>query len=56
MGELKVYFNIQKPTGRMISEAGGTPYPEYESLIQPESTTGIDLVVEGDKEHDFALN
>lgn len=47
-GQVKVYVNVQQPTGRMVSEAGGTPYPEYRNLVPPKHGQGILLEVDGD--------
>jgi hypothetical protein len=55
-GPLKVFFTVQKPTGRMLDNGRGDPSPEYESIIAPEYGSGIDLTVEGDKsDQDFDL-
>ena len=55
-GPVKVYISIQRPTGKMVSEAGGTPYAEVRSLVPPKYTRGIDLEVGGDNfEQDFDL-
>src|SRR4051794_11797780 len=54
LGKVAVTISIQHPTGKMISEAGGTPFQEYVSLISGGSA--IDLDVAGDKPNqDFDL-
>jgi hypothetical protein len=56
LGKVKVIISIQHPTGKMISEAGGTPFQEYVSLISDKYGDGIDLDVSGDKPNqDFDL-
>lgn len=54
-GPVKVFVNVQQPTGRMISEAGGTPYAEYRDLV-PASFKGLELNATEDNENqDFDL-
>jgi hypothetical protein len=54
LGKVAVTISIQHPTGKMVSEAGGTPFQEYASLISGGS--GINLEVTGDKPNqDFDL-
>ncbi len=56
VGKVKVYFNIQRPTGRMISEGGGRPFPEFRNLVPPQLGTGMEIeVVGGESERDFEL-
>lgn len=42
-GPVKIYISIQQPTGKMISEAGGTPYAEMRSLVPNSYAGGIDM-------------
>jgi len=49
LGKVKVIFDVQQKTGKMISGEGVAPFPEYRSLVPPQSSTGIDLEVNGDK-------
>ena len=55
-GEVRAYLNIQRPTGRMISEAGGSPYPEFLPMIASEYGSGILLGASEDNlQQDFDL-
>lgn len=54
IGDVLVYFNINRPTGRMISEDGGTLFPEREQLV-PEDKQGMQIQVAGDETRDFDL-
>lgn len=56
LGTVKLYFDLQRPTGRMVSEAGGTPFPEYRNLVPAEYGNGLEIQVDGDSlERDFDL-
>lgn len=55
VGEVRAYFNINRPTGRMISEDGGNLFPEREQLAPEEAQQGIEIEVTGDGERDFDL-
>ena len=56
LGNVKVYFDIQQPTGKTINE-GGRPLSEMNVLIAPESAVGIELeVTEDDYSQDFDLD
>jgi hypothetical protein len=43
LGKVAVFISAQHPTGKMISEAGGTPYQEFVNLISTKYSSGIDL-------------
>jgi hypothetical protein len=56
VGEVTVFFSIQEPTGNMISDAGGPPFPELRSIVPQESTNGVKLQVTGENpQQDFDL-
>ncbi len=56
VGKVKVYFNIQQPTGKMISEGGGRPFPEYRNLVPPQLGSGMEIeVAGGESTRDFKL-
>lgn len=56
VGEVTVFFSIQEPTGKMISDAGGPPFPEYRSIVPQGSTNGVKLEVTGENlQQDFDL-
>lgn len=54
VGNLRVMFNITRPTGKMITEYS-TPYPEVENLVPEKYRDGVDLVVTGDDNVSFDL-
>lgn len=55
-GKVRAFLNIQRPTGRMISEAGGSPYPEVLPIISAEYGVGIALDASDDNlEQNFDL-
>lgn len=55
-GAVRVLVSIYKPTGKMIREGQGNPYPELKNMIADEYGKGIDLQVEGDNpKQDFDL-
>jgi len=47
-GKVKVYFNVQQPTGKMLREGIGSPYPEYRSLVPAPYERGMDVDISGD--------
>ena len=56
IGEVTVFFSIQEPTGKMISDAGGPPFPEYRSIVPEGSTNGVKLTVtDENSDQDFNL-
>ena len=56
VGEVNVLFSIQQPTGNMISDAGGPPFPELRSIVPEGTAAGIKLTVSGDNlDQDFDL-
>jgi hypothetical protein len=56
VGEVTVFFSIQGPTGKMISDAGGPLYPEMQPIIPASAASGIALTVSGDNaEQNFDL-
>jgi len=57
VGEVKVFFSIQQPTGKMISDAGGPPFQELRSIVPSGAENGISLTISGDNQaQDFDLN
>lgn len=50
VGEVTVYFSVQVPTGKMISDAGGPPFPEMRSIVPAAATNGVKLSVTEDKD------
>jgi hypothetical protein len=55
LGEVTVYFNIGRKTGRMIREDGGNPFPERENLVPLDAQQGVKIEVSGDAERNFDL-
>lgn len=56
VGDVTVFFSIQEPTGKMISDSGGPPYAEYRPIVPAEAAAGIALTVSGDNaEQNFDL-
>jgi hypothetical protein len=56
MGKVKVFFNIQQPTGQSAKEENGIPYPIYRNLVPKKYEPGLELEVTGDDtRHDFSL-
>lgn len=54
VGNLRVMFNITRPTGKMITEYS-TPYPEVENLVPEKYRDGVDLLVSGNDNVSFDL-
>lgn len=54
VGNLRVMFNITRPTGKMITEYS-TPYPEIENLVPEKYRDGVDLLVSGNDNVSFDL-
>lgn len=54
VGQVRVMFNITRPTGKMITEYS-TPYPEIENLVPKNSRDGVDLTVAGNDSVKFDL-
>jgi hypothetical protein len=55
-GPVLVLVDIQVPTGKMKSEAGGTPFAEYRSLVPDTYSAGISQEIQGDDPaHHFEL-
>jgi hypothetical protein len=54
VGQVRVMFNVTRPTGKMISEYS-TPYPEIENLVPKNSRDGVDLTVDGNDSVNFDL-
>jgi hypothetical protein len=55
-GHVKAFFSISRPTGRMIREGQGNPYPEILSIVSSEYGSGMELdVSEDDMNRDFDL-
>jgi hypothetical protein len=48
VGKVKLYANIARRTGRMITESDNRPYPEVASMIAPKYAAGIELEITGD--------
>ena len=44
-GPVKIYISIQQPTGRMVSEEGGSPFAEMRSLVPDSYSGGIDMEI-----------
>jgi hypothetical protein len=57
VGTVKVYIDVQQPTGKMLQEGRGKPYAEYGSIVAPRYTReGIELEVTGNtSKQDFDL-
>lgn len=56
MGSVRVYFNIQQPTGRTFDTGRGALQVEYRNIVPAKSASGLDLEVSGDKDNqDFDL-
>lgn len=55
VGQVRVMFNITRPTGKMITEYS-TPYPEIENLVPKNSRDGVDLTVAGNDNVKFELH
>lgn len=56
VGDVTVFFSIQEPTGKMISDAGGPPYAEMQPIVPAGAANGMALTVSGDNaEQDFDL-
>jgi hypothetical protein len=48
LGKVKVFVDVQHPTGKMITESDGVPFKKYGSLIAPKYTGGIELDITED--------
>lgn len=56
VGKVKVFFSINKPTGRMITESDNRPFAEIGSIISQKYSSGIDAEITGDSsDQDFDL-
>jgi hypothetical protein len=51
VGDVTVYFSIQEPTGKMISDAGGPPFSELRTIVPEAAAQGIKLSVTGNKQN-----
>lgn len=56
VGNVAVFFSIQTPTGKMISDAGGPQFPELASIVPEVAHKGIQITITGDSQtQDFNL-